>query len=85
MNGFGHGLVRCGDGFVVSSVGGMLSKACRRGSGREAGRERKREIALVEWRRGGGCLESPPWPSFLFCPSDPGEDHDTETLLREPV
>lgn len=28
---------------------------------------------------------SPRWPSFLFSPSDPGEDHDTETLLWEPI
>lgn len=47
------------EGCCLGSLKG-LSPATSRRSGREAGRERKREIALVEWRRGGGCLESPP-------------------------
>lgn len=50
----------------VSSVGGMLPRISQRPVASHEpwerpgpGRERKREMALAEWRRGGRCLESP--------------------------
>lgn len=38
------------------------------------------------WRE-GGCYWTPTswWLSLRFSPADPGEDHDSKTLLREPV
>lgn len=81
--------VRLGDGFGCCIPGGKdavqcLSKTCHQpqvlGAGRGWG-ERKKE--MVQGRTLPGM--SPRWPSLLFSPSDPGEDHDTKTLLWEPV
>lgn len=94
INGFGCGLVRFDDGFGFCVLGGRdaaqgVSKASHQPQalGAVGGWERKEEGAST-WGVAQGRLlpgVSPRWPSFLLSPSDPGEDHDTETLLWEPV
>lgn len=79
MGGVGSGPIRIGDGFGcdIPDAAQCLPKEPARTWGRkDEGVGMREDVTWTPTSR---------WLSLLFSPSDPGEDHDSKTLLREPV